>query len=117
MKTFHPLSFVLGLASGFCILLLAVGGLRLVRGPSQTASPADRTGFQQRMGGGAGQNISAMAEQLGMTVEDLQKELQSGKNLRDLATEKGVELPFGGRMRGGSGAVLTSSGSSAGPLQ
>ncbi len=64
-----------------------------------------------------GQNISAMAEQLGMTVEDLQKELQSGKNMRDLATEKGVELLFGGRMRGGSGAVLTSSGSSAGPRQ
>jgi len=74
-----------------------------------------------------GQNISAIAEQLGMTVEDLQKELQSGKNLRDLAAEKGVELPFGGRIPlrqgseeqvpGGSGTVLSSSGSSVGPRQ
>ncbi|MFH0851385.1 MAG: hypothetical protein V1876_01415 [Candidatus Peregrinibacteria bacterium] len=124
MKTFHPLSFVLGLASGFLALFLMVGGLRILRPASQTAAPGNRAGFQQRQGGAmGGQNLSAMAEQLGMTQEDLQKELQAGRNLRDIATEKGVTLQFGnriplrqgseGQVRGGSGAVLSSSDSSA----
>lgn len=56
-----------------------------------------------------------MAENLGMTVEELEKELESGKTMMEIAEERGVEMPFGGRrMRdsvppeeSGSGAVDT----------
>lgn len=115
MKTIHPLSFILGLASGLLILLLAVGGLRILR-PTPAGPPSmrgNRMAGQQRPGG-AGQNLSRIAEQLGMTEADLRKELQNGRNLRDIAKEKNVELPMGGqnRMRNGSGTTLSSSGSS-----
>jgi len=118
VKTFHPLSFILGIVSGILILFVAVGGLRFARPATQPGIAGNRGGMQQRQGG-MGQNLSRIAEQLGMTEADLRKELTSGKNLRDIATEKGVTLQFGGRvprpgdqMRGESGSVLSSSGSS-----
>lgn len=120
MKTFHPLSFVLGIVSGILVLFIAVGGLRLVRPAAEPGFAGNRGGMQQRAGGG--QNLSRIAEQLGMTETDLRKELTSGKNLRDIAAEKGVKLELGPRIplrqgsegqgRGGSGSVMTSSGSS-----
>lgn len=58
------------------------------------------------------QDRERMAEQLGMTEEDLRKELASGKTLRDIAKEKGVTLEPGNRIRAASGSVLSSSGSS-----
>lgn len=112
MKTFHPLSFVLGIVSGFLVLFIAIGGLHFVRPAGQPNAPGNR-GAQQRPGGG--QNLSRIAEQLGMTEADLRKELTSGKNLRDIAAERGVTLQFGNRGRGGSGSVLSSSGSAVPP--
>lgn len=115
MKTFHPLSFFLGLVSGFLVLFGAVGGWRLAQPTPQDGFAGNRATGLQRQGGGMGQNLPAMAEQLGMTEEDLKKELQGGKTLRDIAQEKGIALPFGNRPFSGSGAPLFSSGSSATP--
>lgn len=42
------------------------------------------------MGGGA--HLEAVAEVLGLTVEELREELQSGKSLADIAEEQGVAL-------------------------
>lgn len=112
MKTFHPLSFVLGLVSGLLILFVAVGGLKVLY-PAGTGGPTgNRAAWQQRQGRGMGPNLSRMAEQLGMTEDELRTELQNGRNLRDIAAEKGVTLQFGNRARSGSGSVLSSSGSS-----
>ncbi|MDD5769727.1 MAG: hypothetical protein PHE25_02065 [Candidatus Gracilibacteria bacterium] len=53
------------------------------------------------------EKLQSTADRLGMTKEDLQKELDSGKNIRDIMTEKGVS--FGGG-RGASGSTRGSSG-------
>lgn len=42
---------------------------------------------------GPGPYLSMLAQELGMTEEELQKELDSGKTLQDIATEKGIDLP------------------------
>ncbi|MFA6039367.1 MAG: hypothetical protein WCV62_01400 [Candidatus Peribacteraceae bacterium] len=107
MKTFHPLSFALGLASGLLVLLILAGSWRLIRPAPNPGSFPMGGNFQE---GGAG--LSRMAERLGMTEADLQKELDSGKTLQEIAAERGVEMPAGGRgMRTGrpssaSGTVL-----------
>lgn len=100
MKALHTSSFLLGLASGALILTLIFGGLRLLGAPSQSAS---------QQGQGSSMSLDRMAERFGMTTSELQKELDSGKTIRDIAQEHGAQ--FGGR-RGGSGAVLSASGSS-----
>jgi len=107
MKQLHPLSFILGIVSGILILLLVAGGLRLVY-PNSSA-PA-RSGTQWTgQGAPQGQRLQRVADTLGMNVADLQKELDSGKTLQDIATEHGKELPAGGPGRmGGNSSVTTS---------
>ena len=49
--------------------------------------------FGNRMGGWVGsENHDVLAEQLGMTADELQAELQAGKTITELAEEKGVDL-------------------------
>ncbi|MDD5103740.1 MAG: hypothetical protein PHX93_05060 [Candidatus Peribacteraceae bacterium] len=110
MKTFHPSSFVYGLISGAIILFLFGGVMRFLR-PGVSSSPRGRTGQQQERRIGMGQNMKGIAEQLGMTEDELQTELKSGKNLRDLAEERGVPFPLTGQGRPGSGSTLSSTGS------
>ncbi len=101
MKTPHPLSFVLGLVSGFVVLFVVIGGLRIVGiGTSGTAgaSAQGRTGAF---------SISRMAQRLGMTEADLQKELDSGKTFQQISQEHGVT---GGGGRRGTGSGATASG-------
>ena len=108
LNKFHPSSFVLGIVSGLVVLFLLASAMRFIRpaGPgSRTPSRTHTTG--QRRPSGPSQNLSSVAEQLGMTEADLRKELQSGKNLRDIAKERGIELHFPTvGPRGGSGTSL-----------
>lgn len=106
MKPLHPLSFLLGLASGLAVLAIVTGGMRLLRADSSAARVVSGDIRQER-----GPNLARAAEQLGMTEEDVRKALADGKTLRDLAAEKGVTLSFGNRVRG-SGSLLSSSGAS-----
>lgn len=110
MKHFHLLSFVLGMASGFLVLFLVIGGYRLVR-PARSGSPMGARGAWQQQGGFGAPNTARMAERLGMTEAELQAELQGGKTLQDIAKEKGIVLPAGRGPRGQQ--TSTSSGSTA----
>jgi len=112
MKTFHPSSFVYGLISGAVILFLIGGVMRFVHPQTPSGGPRGRTGQQQERRIGLGQNMKGIAEQLGMTEDELQTELKSGKNLRDLAEERGMTFPLTGQRRPGSGSTLSSTGSS-----
>jgi hypothetical protein len=44
---------------------------------------------------------SKVAEKLGMTVDELQDELDSGKTIREIAEERGVEAPARPQRGGG----------------
>jgi len=114
MKTFHPSSFVYGLVSGAVILFLFGGVMRFLR-PGTPTGPRGRTGQQQERRIGMGQNMQKVAEQLGMTEDELRTALQSGKNLRDLAEERGVPFPLTGQRHPGSGSTLPSTGSTLPP--
>lgn len=105
MKTFHPLSFLFGLVCGLVVLVIFTGGWRLVH-PS-TGTPRASGGFQQN---GGGFSVSRMAQRLGMSETDLQKELDSGKTFQQIAQERGVALPTREQRQSGSGAILSASG-------
>jgi hypothetical protein len=110
MKNFHPLSFVLGLASGFLILFLAISGLHALR-PTQTGFSAAGGAFQQ---GSGAPNLARMAQRFGMTESELQKELASGKTIQQIAQERGVQ--FGGRKNGSGSLVgVTATGAISNP--
>ncbi|MDD4627992.1 MAG: hypothetical protein PHE68_01200 [Candidatus Peribacteraceae bacterium] len=114
MKNFHLSSFILGLISGALVLFLIVGGKQLLW-PSQTVTTNAGTWQQQQ--GNSGQNTARMAQRLGMTQDELQKALASGKTIQEIAKEKRIELPAGGfgqRNGTASGGTLprSSSGSS-----
>ncbi len=100
------------MVSGVAILLLFVGGKHLLWPSAQTDTIAERGTLQQ------GGNTSRMAQRLGMTEDELKKELASGKTFQEIAKEKGMDLPSGrGNRQTGSGAAFpgTSSGSSTSP--
>jgi hypothetical protein len=50
-----------------------------------------RGGFGAMMGGSQGSLLSVAAEELGLTVQELTAELQDGKSIAAVASEKGVE--------------------------
>jgi len=104
MKTFHSPSFVYGLVSGIIILFLVAGVMRLAGPQGRSAGPRDRVG--QRMG--MGQDLKGIAEQFNMTEEELRTALKSGKNLRDLAAERGVAFPP--KRKAGSGSTVSATG-------
>jgi hypothetical protein len=93
----HPLSFGLGIASGVIVLLLVVFTMRMVGGNRYGA---------RNFGGNGGPNIARMAERFNMTEADLQKEIDSGKTMQEIAAEHGAQ--FGG----GRGFGNASAGSS-----
>lgn len=108
MKQFHLFSFILGILSGILILFIFVGGKHLLWPSAQTDTITGQGTFQQ------GGNTSRMAQRLGMTEDELKKELASGKTFQEIAKEKGMDLPAGrGNRQTGSGAAFpgTSSGS------
>jgi hypothetical protein len=107
MKNFHPLSFVLGLVSGALILLVVFSGSRMLGIGGRNNS----FGNGQWQGRNGGPSLSRMAERLGISESDLQKELANGKTMQQIATEHGVE--FGRGMRRGSGATLPPTGTGA----
>lgn len=110
MRRFHPLSFSLGLLSGLLVLVLFAGGMRLLQ-PAPSGFPGNRGARQQQ--GTGGSNLSRMAERLGMTEQELQSALTSGKSLQDIAKERGVDLPAGGFRGANRSAGQTASGATA----
>lgn len=110
MKLPHFPSFGAGIAAGVVVVLVIAGGMHWAAG-SVTPSPGT-VGQRQQGGFGGGQQTARMAERLGMTQEDLQKELDSGKTMLEISAEHGIELPLGGGGRpSGSGVILRGSGS------
>ncbi len=82
------------------VLGVVVGGLHLM--PSRTAA---RGTFQPGQGGTM--NTARMAERMGISEADLQKEIDSGKTMQEIATEHGVTFRGGTRPGSGSGAQRT----------
>ena len=109
MKNIHLSSFILGLASGALLLVVAVSGMRSF-GFGQTNSAAQSGQFQQGQRGV--QSLSRMAQRLGISEADLQKELDGGKTMQQVAEEHGVQFGSGRGIRGGSGAVTSSASGS-----
>ena len=106
-KNFHWISFGAGVASGILLLLLVVGGMRLVSPPRQRGFGG--TGSFQS---GGGPNLARMADRFGMTQAELQQELDAGKTMQQIAQEHGVTFGGGGRRQqnsNDSGATLSSS--------
>lgn len=101
MKQFNILSFGLGILTGVIVLLLVGGSLRLMR-------PSPDSATRNMQGAGQEQRLQRMADTLEMSVADLQKELESGKTMQEIAAERGKELPAGGPGRMGSGPVPSS---------
>jgi len=100
MRQFHPVSFILGVATGLAMLMLFVGAFRLL-GPSAEPGfpPMGGGNWEQRQGGSP--NIGRMADRLGMTEEELRTEMESGKTVQEIARERGIEdFPAPGGMRG-----------------
>lgn len=110
MKKFHLPSFVLGLLAGIVLLTLSVTRFRLVRGSHNATSQRSVNSQQFQNGSGQPRNLSRMAERLGITEVELQKELDSGKTMQEIATEYGVDFSTLRGPRGGSGALRTASG-------
>ncbi len=100
MKKLHPMSFGLGFASGLVVLVVVVAAMHMM-------SPRGPRGFAGGFGGGT-QNVGRMAQRFGMTQDELQKELDSGKTIQQVATEHGVQ--FGGRGQNPSAAGNVNSG-------
>ncbi len=112
MKKFHPLSFGLGLASGFLVLLLVFGGVRLMRG-NRAAPGGFGSGNFQRQGANRSANMATMAQRFGMTEVQLRAELDSGKTMQQIAAEHGVDFQFRGNgnamQRTATGGTVSSS--------
>lgn len=112
MNNFHLQSFGIGLGTGLVTLLLVAGGMHLVRGNAYSQGGNRMGQHQQDNGAGHAPNTARMAERLGISEDELKKELASGKTMQDIAKEHGVEMPMGGRNRMmGSGAMMGASGS------
>ncbi len=96
MQKPHYPSFFAGIASGFVVLLLIIGGMHLFF-PAQSR--------------GRGANLARMAQRMGITQDQLQQELNSGKTMQEIAQEHGVQFGggFGG---GGAGRFGAGNGSS-----
>ena len=125
-----------GVITGVVLLLLFSGVQSLRRSPDQRSSGAPMQEGGMMLRSGEERNVPApegmdpagrmerMAERLGMSMEELQQELDTGKTFSEIAEERGVDLSGGmgpgreGGFRGpdmlsGSGAV--GSGRSMGP--
>jgi len=136
MFRFHLRSYIVGVITGVVLLLLFSGVQSLRRSPDQRSSGAPMQEGGMMLRSGEERNVPApegmdpagrmerMAERLGMSMEELQQELDTGKTFSEIAEERGVDLSGGmgpgreGGFRGpdmlsGSGAV--GSGRSMGP--
>ncbi|MBU2213562.1 hypothetical protein KKC44_02035 [Patescibacteria group bacterium] len=106
MKRLHIPSYLIGLACGVAVLLLYFG-FQKAFSPSSSEGFPQQGNWQQRTQGDDTRfpvvddaaRTQRMAETLGMTVEELEKELESGKTMMEIAEERGVEMPFGGGRR------------------
>ncbi len=114
MKAFHSLSFGIGLVSGLLALVLIFGAMRAFGGPARRGFPAGGGNFQNMRGANGAPNTAMTAERFGMTETELQAELDSGKTIQQIAEEKGIEFPMGGRgMTPGGNIAARSSASGA----
>lgn len=104
MKLFNPLSFFLGLSSGFLVFVLVFGAMRIFGDPAPEGFPENGGNLRQmREANGGSPNTAMLAERFGMTEAELQAELDSGKTIRQIEEERGIELPMGRGMQRGNG--------------
>ncbi len=101
MKNLHLFSVATGVVSGLILLFVWSASMHLFF-PAQTVI----TSSASQQGTGTGPNLARMATRLGITQAALQKELDSGKTMQQIAAEYGVT--FGGGRRSGSGATTGS---------
>ena len=102
MKNLHLFSVATGVISGVLLLFVWSVGMQFFF-PAQTVI----TSSASQQGAGSGPNLARMATRLGITQAALQKELDSGKTMQQIAAEYGVT--FGGGRRSGSGSTATGS--------
>ncbi|MBI2523622.1 hypothetical protein HYW84_04355 [Candidatus Peregrinibacteria bacterium] len=116
LKNFDLRSYVVGLLTGLVLLGIAMG-MKMVLLRDSAGTRRER--YLQNDSGRSGgldnpERLQRMAEQLDMSVEDLQRELDAGKTLPELFKEHGVEWQ-GGFRRGergyGSGSLKAPAGS------
>lgn len=113
---FDRRSYVIGLLTGLVIVVIFMGA-RTVLFSGRDSAGTRQEQFLQNRGGGAGNpdRLQRIAEQLDMSVEDVQRELDAGKTLPELFKEHSREWQ-GGFRRGqgpkeGSGSTKTPAGS------
>ena len=112
MKSFNLRSYITGIVTGIFIIVLFIGGKSLLKSSSESAIPSNLdTGSQERDNyrqenaplptGDAidADRIQRISERFGMTIEELQEELDIGKTLPEIAEERGID--FSGGMRQG----------------
>ena len=114
MRHIHLRSYLTGLATGVIMLLLFVS-LKSVFTSSPASEAEQRGQFLQGDTNALGRGImdterlQNMAEQFGMTLTELQAEMEAGKTLPEIAEERGVDFSRGMMRRGevpqGTGAV------------
>jgi len=115
MLHFHLRSYIVGVVTGVVLLLLYAGGQSLLRSPAGRSLDTPMQGEGMIRSGGqrdasapegmdpAGR-MERMAERLGMSMEELQQELDAGKTFGEIAEERGIDLSGGmGRGREGDG--------------
>lgn len=92
------------------LLLTACGSGRSTLPEDQNPPPNAKFPPRERSGTGAfhnGPRFSRLAQDLGMTVDELQQQLAAGKTIQQIAAERGVKLPTGsGGMFGRGGRNL-----------
>ncbi len=122
MKQFNIRSYSIGVATGMAVLALLFGANRFFGTASEASSQPGRALLNQSRGqfgsdaarfpadGMLDENrLQAMAERFGMSVGELQAELDAGKALPEIAEERGVNFPAGMR-QGRANAPLAGTG-------
>lgn len=119
MKNMHLPSYGAGFVTGLLVLGVFWTG-HAVFGSKPVAPVMQQRQFGGPNGGGA-DRMAGMAERMGISVEELQKELDTGKTMQQIAEEHGVTFGGGGFVpRSGTGGVRganTGSGSSVSSSQ
>lgn len=123
MKRFNLPSYIVGVITGAVILVLVFSVKPFLNPSQKTPFPSDRMFDGQERGESRREGmrslegdmmneerLQSMADQFGITVEELQTEMDSGKTLPEIAEEHGVELQSPRGMPGGDRLGMPQSG-------
>ena len=105
MKLFHLRSYIIGVITGVVIIIIFVSAKSFLKPESeydfssnsnfdrQERGEFQREGMQGRIMNE--DSLQGMAERIGITIEELQVELDAGKTLPEIAEERGMEFQRG----------------------